>query len=219
MRERAGGSPGALGAQLRLPRPGCPPPLGAAASPWGCGAAVSPVGLRLLLGRGGGGGLWSPDAAPRQPRGGGLAVPARGGQLSVWGAHSSPAPLYPVRAGPSCRPSLGPPAPPAVVAWRWLAGGGREGQRSAVSGLRGSGPPLRSLSPPSLPREVARASPSRCIVGGAWAGGMAPPGGASRGTVPPQSPAPVVWAVTCVAACVGVGAAAVAGFAGGSTSG
>ena len=30
------------------------PPLGAAASPWGCGAAVSPVGLRPLLGPGGG---------------------------------------------------------------------------------------------------------------------------------------------------------------------
>ena len=40
------------------------PPLGAAASSWGCGAAVPPVGLRLLLGQEGGGG-----------RGGGPLVP------------------------------------------------------------------------------------------------------------------------------------------------
>ena len=42
------------------------PPLGAVASPGGCGAAVPPVGLCLLLGKGGGegGALWSPDAAP-----------------------------------------------------------------------------------------------------------------------------------------------------------
>ena len=139
-----------------------PPPLGAGASPGGCGAAVSAVCLHPLLGlRGGrrGGGLWSPGGAPPRARGGGLAVPAPGGQPSAGGSHSSPAPLYLARAGPSCRPWLGSPAPPAVVARRWLVGGCREGQRSAVSGLRGSGFSPHSLSPPSLPREVARAPP------------------------------------------------------------
>ena len=108
------------------------PPLGAAAPPGGCGAAVSPAGLRPLLGGGGGGeggAPWSSDAALRRPRGDGLAVLALGGQPSAGGAHSSPAPLYPVRAGPSRRPSLGSPAPLAVAAQRRLAwgGGGRAG--------------------------------------------------------------------------------------------
>ena len=80
----------------------------------------------------GGGGLWSPDAAPRRPRGGGLAVPAPGGQPSAGGVHSSPAPLYPVRSGPSCRPSLGPPASPCRRRAA-LAGWGRP-WGSAVSG-------------------------------------------------------------------------------------
>ena len=198
------------------------PPLGAAASSWGCGAAVSPVGLRPLLGRGGGrgGGLRSPDAAPRRPRGGGLAVPAPWGQPSAGGAHSSPAPLHPVRAGPSCRPSLGSPAPPAVVARRWLAGGGREGQRSAVSGLRGSGLPL-ALAVPALPPTGGGARPSVALYrgGGVGWGARLSWGGRPAALSPPHSLAPVVWAVTCVAACVGVGAAAVAGSAGGSASG
>ena len=158
MPERAGGSPGALGARLRLPRPHCPPP----------GCSGLPVGVRgrcpsgrppSALGPGGGeregGALWFPDAAPRQPRGGGLAVPAPRGQPSARGAHSSPAPLYPVRAGPSCRPSLGVAAPPAVVARRSLAWGGREGQQSAVSGLQAVSSPSCLLSPPSFrPRRL-----------------------------------------------------------------
>ena len=82
------------------------------------------------------------------------------------------------------------------------------------------GTPSRSLLSPSLPREVARAPPSRCTVGGAWVRGPGSAGGgAPRHCPPPHSPAPAVWAVTCVAACVGVGAAAVMGFAGGSASG
>ena len=189
-------------------------PLGAAASPWGCGAAVSPVGLRPLLGRRGGGegrALWYPDAAPRRPRGGGLAVLAQGGQPSAGGAHSSPAPLHPVRAGPSCRPSLGPPAPPAVVARRWLAGSGREGQWSAVSGLPGSGLPL-ALVVPALPPTGGGVRLSVALYRGEGVGRGAR---LSRGwrpaaLSPPHSLAPVVWAVTYVAACVGGGTAAVA---------
>ena len=205
----------------------------AAVSPPPPGCSGLPVGVRgrclsgrppSALGPGGGGGeggaLWSPDAAPRRPRGGGLAVPAPGGQPSAGGAHPSPAPLYPVRAGPSCRPSVGPPAPPAVVARRWLAGGGREGQRSAVSGLRGSGLPL-ALIVPALPPTGggARLSVALYRGGGVGRGARLRRGGRPAALSPPHSLAPIVWAVTCVAACVGVGAAAVADFAGGSASG
>ena len=165
--------------------------------PSGCSGL--PVGVRgrflscwppSALGPGGGGGeggaLWSPDAAPQRPRGGGLAVLAPGGQPSAGGAHSSPAPLYPVRAGPLCRPSLGPPAPTAVVTRRWLAGGGREGQRSAVSGLRGSGLPP-ALIVPALPPAGggARLSVALYRGGGVGRGARLCQGGASRGTVPP----------------------------------
>ena len=224
MRERAGGSSGALGARLRLPRMRCPPlwvqrpPRGGAGPPslWSASVRSWAGG-----GRGGeGGGLWSPDAAPRRPRGGGLAVLAPGGQPSAGGAHSSPAPLYPVRAGPSCRPSLRPPAPPAVVARRWLAGDGREGQGSAVSGLRGSGLPL-ALVVPALPPAGGGARLSAALYrgGGVGQGARRCRGGRPAALSPPDSLAPVVWAVTCAAACVGVGAAAVAGFDGGSASG
>ena len=201
-----------------------PPPPGAAASPGGCGAAVSPVCLRPLLGLRGGGGRGGPSGPlappPRRPRGGGLAVPAPGGQPSAGGSHSSPAPLYLARAGPSCRPSPGSPAPPAVAARRWLAGGGREGQRSAVSGPRGSGfPPALVVS--ALPPTGGGARPSVAPYcgGGAGRGARLRRGGRPTALSPPHSLAPVVRAVTCAAACVGAGAVAVAGFAGGSASG
>ena len=104
-------------------RRGCGvPPLGAAAPPGGCGAAVSPAGLRPPTGRGRGRGggegggeeefpavpFWSPGAAPQRTRGGGLVVPVPGGPSPTGGAHSSPAPLQPLGARPSGRPSLGP---------------------------------------------------------------------------------------------------------------
>ena len=136
-------------------RRGCGvPPLGAAATPGGCGAAVSPAGLWPPTGWGGGerggGGVGGRGGSPQSPPGpmapptdgrggGGLAVPVPGGQPPTGGAHSSPASLYPLGAGPSCRPSLGPPALLAVAARCRLAGeggnkcwGGRFG--SAVSG-------------------------------------------------------------------------------------
>ena len=189
MRERAGGSPGALGVRLRLPRPRCPPPW-AQRPPHG---DAGPLSLRLDSVRssaGGGGGdggaLWSPAAAPRRPRGGGLAARAPGGQPLAGGAHSSPAPLNPVRAGPSCRPSLGPPAPPAVVARPGSLGAGVRVSGRQLVGCGAVGSPPRSLSLPPLPREVARASPLRCIVGGAWVGGLGSAGvGVPRHCPPP----------------------------------
>ena len=98
----------------------------------GCGAAVSSVRLRPLLGlsgrgRGGvGGALWTPGDASWRP-GGGAAWRARPlGQAIGWGVAPFPRPPLP-RAEPSCRPLLGPLIPSAVVARRWQAGGGREG--------------------------------------------------------------------------------------------
>ena len=54
-----------------------------------------------------------------------MAVPAPGASHRLGGTPFPHPPLP--RAGPSCSPSLGPIVPPAVVARRWLAGGGREG--------------------------------------------------------------------------------------------
>ena len=111
---------------------------------------------------------------------------------------------------PRAGPRWGPSSPPPLS-----RGAGRQGAVVRVSGqrlagCRAAGSPPRSLSPPSLPREVARAPSSRRTVGGAWVGGP---------SSPPHFLASAVWAVTCAAACVGAGAVAAAGCAGGSASG
>ena len=66
------------------------------------------------------------------------------------------------------------------------AGGGCVGQRSAVSGLRCSGPPF-ALVAPALPPTGGGARPSVALYrGGGWVGGPSSAGGgAPRGTVPP----------------------------------
>ena len=98
----------------------------------GCGAAVSSVCLRPLLGlseRGGGkwGGPSGHLAPPPDGQGGGAAWQSRPrGPAIGLGVAPFPRPPLP-RAGPSCRPSLGPLIPPAVVARCWPAVGGREG--------------------------------------------------------------------------------------------
>ena len=98
----------------------------------GCGAAVSSVCLRPLLGlTGRGGGEWGGPSGPLAPppdgQGGGAAWQSRRrGPAIGWGVAPFPRPPLP-RAGPSCRPSLGPLIPAAVVVRRWPAGGGREG--------------------------------------------------------------------------------------------
>ena len=182
----------------------------------GCGAAVPSVRLRPLLGLSGrGGGEWGgpsgPLATPPDGRGGGgrHGGPGPGGQPSAGGSHPSPAPLYlepDPRAGPRWGPSS--PRPSSRGAGRPGAAVRVSGQRLAGCGAAGS--PPRSLSPPSLPREVAR-SPASCrTVGGAWVGGP---------SSPPHFLASAVSAVTCAAACVGAGAVAAAGCAGGSASG
>ena len=199
----------------RLPRPWCPLSPGAAASSGGgCGAFFSLVWLRPLLvlrGRGGGsgGGPLVPWRRPLTAEGGPHGGPGPGGQPSAGGSHSSPAPLY-LESDPRAGPRSGPSSPPPSS-----RGAGRPGAAVRVSGQRlagcgAVGSPPRSLSTPSLPREVARAPSSRRTVGGAWVGGP---------SSPPHFLASAVWAVTCAAACFGAGAVAAAGCAGGSASG
>ena len=195
----------------RLPRPWCPRTPGAAASSGGVwGRRFFGLPLSALGPEPEGGGASGPVAPPRDGRGEGRhGGPGPGGQPSTGGSHPSPAPLYlepDPRAGPRWGPSSPRPSP---------RGAGRPGAAVRVSGQRlagcgAAGSPPRSLSPPSLPREVARAPASRRTVGGAWVG---------RPSSPLNFLASAVWAVTCAAACVGAGAVAAAGCAGGSASG
>ena len=198
----------------RLPRPWCPLTPGSAASSGGVrGRRFFGLPPSTLGPEGERGGEWGGPSGPLAPppdgRGGAAWRSGPRGPAVGWGVALLPRPPLP-RVGPSCRPSLGHLSPPPS-----LRGAGRPGAAVKVSGQRlagrgavGSTP--RSLSPPSLPPEVARAPPSRRIVGGAWVGGP---------SSPPHSLASAVWAVTCAAACVGAGALAAAGCAGGSASG
>ena len=142
-----------------------------------------PRPLSGLCGRGGGGvggALWSPGDASCQPGGWGWhGSPRPGGQPSARGVAPFPRPPLP-RAGFSRRPSLGPLIPRPLS-----RGAGRPGVAVRVSGqwLAGcgaAGSPPRSLSPHSLPREVARPLASCRTVGGAWVGGPSPPPQLSR---------------------------------------
>ena len=163
----------------------------------GCGAAVSSVCLRPLLGlRGRGGGEWGgPLVRWRRPltaEGGRPGGPGPGGQPSAGGSHSSPAPPY-LQSDSRAGPRWGPSSPPLSSrrAGRPGAAVRVSGQRLAGCGTVGS--PPRSLSPPSLPREVARAPPSRRIVGGAWVGWPPSPPTFSRPPSGPSPAPPLVW--------------------------
>ena len=123
-RQRAGRAGACLGRGAPAPR--VQRPFGG-----GFGAAVSSVCLRPLLGlreRGGGevGGPSGPLAPPPDDRGGVAWRSRPRGPAVSWGVALFPRPPLP-RVGPSCRPSQGPHVPPAVIARRWLAGGGRVG--------------------------------------------------------------------------------------------
>ena len=169
----------------RLPRPWCPRTPGAAASSGGLrvrrffGLPLSALGPEWV-GRGGVGGASGPQAPPPDSRGGGRhGGPIPGCQPSAGGSHPSPAPLY-LEPDPRAGPRWGPTSPRPSS-----RGAGRPGAAVMVSGQRlagcgAAGSPPRSLSPPSLPREVARAPASRRTVGGAWVGGPSPPPPLSR---------------------------------------
>ena len=147
----------------------------------GCGAAVSSVCLRPLLGLSGRGGGGS-GGCPLVPwcrlltaEGGAAWRSQTRGPAIGWGVAPFPQPPLP-RARPSCRPSLGPLVPPAVVARRWPAGGGREGQRSAVSGLRGSRfPPALVVSALPPAGGCARSFVTPYLGGGVGRGAQLPP--------------------------------------------
>ena len=203
-----GGAPPAPGGRRAAP---VAPQLGGGAGGGGWGGRP-PRLLSGLSGTGGGewGGPSGPLATPPDGRGGGRhGSPGPGGQPSAGGSRPSPAPLY-LEPDPRAGPRWGPSSPRPLS-----RGAGRPGAAVRVSGqwLAGcgaAGSPPRSMSPPSLPREVARSHATCRTVGGAWVGGP---------SSPPHSPASAVWAITCAAACVGRGAVAAAGCAGGSASG
>ena len=175
---------------------------GGGASPALGGRRAAPVAPQLRWVRGGGGGGAAPPPAlgpvweGGAGSGGGPLVPWRcllsagggggrhgspgpGGQPSARGSRPSPAPLYrepDPRAGPRwgpsspgcCRAALAGRGVAVRVSGQWLAGCG-----AACS-------PPRSLSPHSLPWEVARHLASCRTVGGAWVGGPSPPPQLSR---------------------------------------
>ena len=164
-----------------------------------------------LSGRGGGigGGPLVPWRRLLTAGGGGRhGSPGPGGQPSAGGSRPSPVPLY-LEPDPGAGPRWGPSSPRPSS-----RGAGRPGAAVRVSGQRlagcgAAGSPPRSLSSPTLPREVARSHAWCRTVGGAWVGGP---------SSPPHSLASAVWAITCAAACAGAGAVAAAGCASGSAS-
>ena len=164
----------------RLPWPRCPLTPGAATSSGGVRgrrlfgpppSALRPEGE----GGGSGGSPLVPWRRPLTAEGGWPGTPGPGGQPSAWGVALFPRPPLP-RAGPSCRPSLKSLVPPAVLARRWPAGGGCEGWRSAVSGLRGCRfPPALVVSALPPAGGGARSSVTPYRGGGVGRGAQLPP--------------------------------------------
>ena len=198
----------------RLPGPRCPLTPGVAASSGGVRgrrlfglppSALGPEGE----GGGSGGGPLVPWHRPLTAEGGRPGGPGTGGQPSAGGSHSSPAPLYlepDHRAGPRWGP-LSPPPSPRGAGWPGAALR-VSSQRLAGCGAVGS-PRARWLRPPPRGRWCALLRHA-VSLGGSWVAGP---------SSPPDSLASAVLAVTCAATCVGAGAVAVAGCAGGSASG
>ena len=168
-----GGAPPALGGRRAAP---VAPQLRWVRGEGGGGGGAPPPALGPVWERGGGvgGALWSPGDASCRPGGGAAWQSWPRGPAIGRGVAPFPRPPLP-RAGFSRRPSLGPHLPRSLS-----RGAGRPGVAVRVSGqwLAGcgaAGSPPRSLSPHSLPWEVARAPASRRTVGGAWVGGPSPP--------------------------------------------
>ena len=117
------------------------PPVGGGAPPALGGRRAAPVAPQLGWVRGGGGGATPPAPGPVWEGGGGGSGGAawrsqpRGPAIGQGGRALPPPPSTECRILPQSLP--GAPHFPAVAARRWPAGGGREGQRSVVSGLRG----------------------------------------------------------------------------------
>ena len=134
-----GGAPPALGGRRAAP---VAPQLGWVRG----GGGGHPARSRACVGGGGGGGVGGvlrfPGDAPCRPkRGGGRAAwrsQPRRPAIGQGGRALPPPPSTECRILTQSLP--GAPHLPAVAARRWPAGGGREGQRSVVSGLRGRFP-------------------------------------------------------------------------------
>ena len=198
----SGRPPGPGGAEGRA----CGSPAGVGAGGGGGGAAP-PSALGPVWEGGGGewGGAFGPLAMPPVGQGGGgrLGGPGPGGQPSARGVAPFPRPPLP-RAGFSRSPSLGPLIPRPLS-----HGAGRPGVAVRVSGqwLAGCGAagfPPRSLSPHSLPREVARRFP--------WVGNKAgvtgvvlSMGGVAPHTIPVRAHPASLGTICAASRCAGVG--------------
>ena len=113
------------------------PPLGAAALSGGMRGRRLPGRPPAIRGPGGGGGgggsPQSPPGPPAPPPGGPGGWPGGSGPrgpAADGGSHSSPAPLHPLGARPSCRPSPGSPAVLAAAACCRLAVRGGWGSKA-----------------------------------------------------------------------------------------
>ena len=174
-----GGAPPALGGRRAAP---VAPQLGWVRGGGGGGAAPPPALGPVWEGGGEWGGPLGLPATPSDGRGGGggrHGSPGHGGQPSAGGSRPSPAPLY-LEPDPRAGPRWGPSSPRPLS-----RGAGRPGVAVRVSGqwLAGcgaAGSPPRSLSPHSLPREVARSLASCRTVGGGVGRGAQPPPPFSR---------------------------------------
>ena len=131
-----GGAPPALGGRRAAP---VAPQLG-----WvrGGGGGATPLALGPVWEGGGGGSFGSLAMPPVGQKGGGGRAAGRsqprGPAIGQGGRALPPPPSTECRILTQSLP--GAPHLPAVAARRWPAGGGREGQRSVVSGLRGRFP-------------------------------------------------------------------------------
>ena len=184
-----GGAPPALGGRRVAP---VAPQLGWVRGGGGGWGGRPPARSRACVGGGGGvgGGLRSPGDASCRPRGGGGAAWRSRPRGPAIGQGSRALPPPPSIESWILTQSLsGAPHPPAVVARRWPAGGGREGQRSVVSGLRGSRfppalvvsalPPAGGGAPLSLGRQQSGRHWCRAVHGGRgppYHSGSRPPG-------------------------------------------
>ena len=166
-----GGAPPAPGGRRAAP---VAPQLGSVRG-GGWGAAPPPALGPVWEGGGSGGGPLVPWRRPLTAGGGGRhGSPGPGGRPSAGGSRPSPVPLY-LEPDPRAGPRWGPSSPRPLS-----RGAGRPGAAVRVSGqwlagCRAAGSPPRSLSPHSLPREVARSHASCRTVGGAGVGGPSPP--------------------------------------------